>query len=119
MTGLQERAGGPMRVLFLTDNPTLGGTIRILQSWLLLGQREGLQGHVVVRPGSDFIRWLTAHQVPHTANPMPWPDRRWPLPALWHAWRLARWARRHGVEIIHCNEHNLYPFGVLLRRLLR
>jgi glycosyltransferase involved in cell wall biosynthesis len=107
-----------MRVLYLTDNLTLGGTIRILQSWLLLGRRSGLDGHVAVRPGSHLVRWLEANGVAHVANPMPWPDRRWPMPALWHAQRLARWGRRRGIDVIHCNEHNLYPFGVLLRRLL-
>jgi L-malate glycosyltransferase len=107
-----------MRVLFLTDNPTLGGTIRILQSWLPLGRLKQIEGHVVVRPGSDFIQWLEANDVPHTANPMPWPNRRWPFPSLWHAWRLARWTRRHRIDVIHCNEHNIYPFAVLLRRLV-
>ena len=107
-----------MRVLYLTDNPTLGGTIRILQSWLPLGRESGLEGHVVIRPGSDFSQWLAANGIPHVTNPMPWPNRWWPVPALWHAQRLARWARRRRIEMIHCNEHNLYPFGVLLRRLL-
>src|SRR5262249_3416277 len=51
-------------------------------------------------------------------QPMPLPNARWPFPSLWHAWRVARWARKHGVEIIHCNEHDLYLFGVLLRRFL-
>jgi L-malate glycosyltransferase len=108
-----------MNVLFLTDNPTLGGTIRILQSWLLLMRRRGLSGHVVTPPGSDFLRWLAAHDVPHTTSPMPWPSRWWPAPGLYHAWKLARWARRHGIDVIHCNEHNVYPFAVVLRRLLR
>ena len=31
---------------------------------------------------------------------------------------VARWARRVRVDVIHCNEHNVYPFARLLRRLL-
>jgi len=107
-----------VRVLYLTDNPTLGGTIRILQSWLLLASNEGLVPHTVTRPGSKFLSWLIAHDLPHTTNPMPWPNRRWPVPAFWHAWKLARWARRHDIDLIHCNEHNIYPFAVLLRNFL-
>src|SRR4051812_22573420 len=99
-----------MRVLYLTDNPTLGGTIRILQSWLPLGRASGLLGHVVIRPGSDFAKWLPSEGFLFTTTPMPWPSRWWPLPSLWHAHRLARWARRHRVQVIPCNEHNLYPF---------
>jgi glycosyltransferase involved in cell wall biosynthesis len=49
---------------------------------------------------------------------MPWPSRRWPLPSLWHAWQLSRWARRHRIDVIHCNEHNVYPFALVLRRFL-
>jgi glycosyltransferase involved in cell wall biosynthesis len=40
------------------------------------------------------------------------------VPALWHVGRVAGWARWHGVEIIHCNEHNIYPFAALLRRVI-
>jgi glycosyltransferase involved in cell wall biosynthesis len=108
-----------IRVLYLTDNPTLGGTINILKGWLPLGRAAGLVGHVVTPPGSKFLQWLAPHDVPHTTSPMPWPSRRWPVPSLWHAWRLARWARRHGIDLIHCNEHNVYPFAALLRRFLR
>jgi glycosyltransferase involved in cell wall biosynthesis len=108
-----------MNVLYLTDNPTLGGTINILKGWLPLGRAAGLIGHVVTPPGSKFQHWLTDHDVPQTTSPMPWPDRRRPLPALWHTWRLARWARRRRIDLIHCNEHNVYPFAALLRWFLR
>ena len=107
------------RVLYLTDNPTLGGTIRILQSWLPAAPREGIRGHVVIRPGSAFERWLRANEIPYTVNPQPWPSRRWPFPGLWHAGRLALWSLLRGIDVIHCNEHNIYPFAVLLKRFLR
>jgi glycosyltransferase involved in cell wall biosynthesis len=108
-----------MRVLYLTNNPHLGSTARILQSWLRLGRADGLAGRVVVQRPGAFARWLGEHGFDHRIDPMPWPDRRRPLPALWHAWRVARWAKRAGTDVIHCNEHNVYPFAVLLRRLLR
>jgi glycosyltransferase involved in cell wall biosynthesis len=108
-----------MNVLILTNNPNLGSTTRILQSWLRLGRRDGLSGRVVVQCPGDFSGWLGGEAFDHFIDPMPLPDRRWPVPALWHAWRVARWARRRRVEVIHCNEHDTYPFAVLLRRLLR
>jgi L-malate glycosyltransferase len=107
-----------IRALYLTDNPNLGGTIRILQSWLLLGRQErAIQGHVVIRPGSKFHLWLDTHQIPYTYNPLPQPSKRNPWPSLWHAAKLMVWARRRNIQLIHCNEHNVYPFGTLLRRL--
>ena len=85
-----------MRVLYLTDNPTLGGTIRILQGWLPLAPGEGISPFVVTPPGSKFLSWLADHGMPHATSPMTWPDRRWPVPAVRQAWALARWARRTG-----------------------
>lgn len=108
-----------MNILFLTDNPTLGGTIRILQGWLPLAAREGMTCAVVTPSGSGFLRWLAANGVAHTTAHMGPLSRAWPFRALWQAWKLARWARRWGVDVIHCNEHNIYPFGHLLRRFLK
>jgi glycosyltransferase involved in cell wall biosynthesis len=50
---------------------------------------------------------------------MLWPDRRNALRAGLDAARLAWWARSNRVDVIHCNEHDLYPFAVLLARLAR
>lgn len=108
-----------MRILYLTDNPTLGGTIRILQGWLPLMPGHGVEGFVVTPPGSDFVQWLAAQQVDHTTNPMPWPSRAWPFRSVWHGWKLKRWARARKIDVIHCNEHNVYPFGSFLRKMLR
>jgi len=107
-----------VRVLYLTDNPTLGGTIRILQSWLLIGRRDGtIAGHVVVPPESHFQQWLEANQITFTNSRFPVPSKRWPWPALWQAFKLSRWMKQHSIEVIHCNEHNIYPFAALLRRV--
>jgi L-malate glycosyltransferase len=107
-----------MRVAFLTDNPTENGTVRILKSWLTLGRRKGLEGHVVIRPGSKLAGWLTANAIPHTINPLPIPDANWPAPSLWYATKLAAWVKSRRISILHCNEHNFYLFGALLRRLV-
>lgn len=107
-----------MRVLYLTDNPTLGGTIRILQSWLLLGRRDHtVEGHVAVPPGSLFQQWLGANAIPFTTSRFPVPSKLWPWTALVQAMTLARWMKRRSIELIHCNEHNIYPFAALLRRV--
>jgi L-malate glycosyltransferase len=107
-----------MNVLFLTNNSNLGSTARILQSWLLIGRRDGLQGRVVTQRPGDLSAWLMAQAIDFKIDPMPWPDRHRPLSSLWHAWNLARWGRRGGVDVIHCNEHDVYPFGLLMRRML-
>src|SRR5262245_38482793 len=108
-----------MNILYLTNNPNLGSTARILQCWLPLGHDIRVNGHVIAPPGSKLLTWLAERKIPHLADAMPWPDRHRPLGGLWHAWRIARWARRHRIDVIHCNEHDVYPFANLLRRLFR
>ena len=50
---------------------------------------------------------------------MPWPDRKRPWVSAWAALRLALWARSNRIDLIHCNEHDVYPFGSLVQRLVR
>lgn len=109
-----------MKLLFLTNNANMGSTSRILQNWLLLGREQRrLNGCVAVQQAGPFAAWLEEQGVPHVVTPMPWFDRWRPARSLWAAWRLARWARAQRVEVIHCNEHDVYPFALLLRRMLR
>jgi glycosyltransferase involved in cell wall biosynthesis len=108
-----------MNVLYLTNNAQLAGTARILMTWLTLGRESGLSGAVVIPRAGELQTWLDAHQVPLATSSMPWVSRWWPVPAFTEALRLARWARAHHVDLVHCNEHDVYPFGVMVARLLR
>jgi glycosyltransferase involved in cell wall biosynthesis len=108
-----------MTVLYLTNNPRLAGTARILLSWITLGTGHDTQSCVAVQSRGTLSDWLDAHGVPFIVTPMPWPDGRRPLASLRAAWRLARWARGRGVALIHCNEHDVYPFATLVRLFLR
>ncbi len=108
-----------MTVLYLTNNVQLAGTARILTSWLRLGRSKGLGGCVAVQRPGQLADWLDQERVPRTMSRMPWPSRVWPLPAFREARRLARWARQRGASLVHCNEHDVYPFGVIVARLMR
>lgn len=108
-----------MRPLFLTNNCELGSTSRILQNWLLLGRARGMEGRVALQKAGPLAEWLEKNAIPHYRSSMPWPDRWRPLPSIWYALRLARWARQERVDVIHCNEHDVYPFALMLRQLLR
>lgn len=102
--------------VFLTNNPNLCSTSRILQSWLQLGRGNGLEGAVIGQRDGDFIGWLRQNAVACQINPMPWPDRWKPWNVGWHALQAAQWACRQGAEVIHCNEHDIYPFASVLKR---
>src|SRR5262245_29296058 len=97
-----------MNVLYLSNAPILGGTARILRSWLELSREQGWKSRLVVRTHSELVEWAESQRFSTLVDPLPWPSGRLPIEAIWHAWRVARFAR--GVDLIHCNEHDVYPF---------
>lgn len=108
-----------MRPLFITQNPNLVSTTRILQYWLNEGPKVGLRGAVVVKSQGDFLNWAAANEIASIQNSMPWFDKWRPWQAMWQARKVANWARKHQVQFIHCNEHDVYPFASLVNRFLR
>jgi glycosyltransferase involved in cell wall biosynthesis len=59
---------------------------------------------------------LEQESIPYVVNSMSWPEIRRPWRAL-PAARLARWARRHRIDVIQCNEQQSYPFAAAVARL--
>src|SRR5688572_2428732 len=108
-----------MTILYLTNNPQLAGTSRILLTWLDRGRERGYRGLVVVPAEGQLSETLRERGVAVLVNPMPWIDRRSPAKGLRHLWRVYRWARAHGATLVHCNEHDVYPFGRGVAWLLR
>jgi glycosyltransferase involved in cell wall biosynthesis len=104
-------------VLFLTDNPNLVSSARVLRGWLTAGRGDGLDSYVAVQRAGDLSRWLESNGFPCRISSMPWPDWRRPAQSLWYAWKLARWVRRERIDVVHCNEHGVFPFGSLVARL--
>ena len=108
-----------MRVLYLTVNPNPGSTNRLLIDWLRLGQGLGMCNAVAVNSAGDLGRYMAEMGIAHRFSPMPLPDR-------WRPWACVgpdcpiggSWARRLGVDVVHCQEHDVYPFGRPLARLL-
>lgn len=105
-----------MKVLFLTNNPNLGSTARILQIWCEELPKHGHSVRVVCPPGS-LADALRERGVSVRTSTLPWFDWRTPWHAAAEAARVAWWAR--GVDVVHCNEHNVYPFGAFVARFLR
>lgn len=107
-----------MHPLIITNNPNLGSTARVLRQWLSHGDGSPMVGCVATPAQGELSQWLISQGIPCHITPMPKPSKKWPLPGMWHAWRLASWAKQQGVNIIHCNEHDVYPFALMVKRLL-
>ena len=106
-----------LNAVWLTMNPNLGASARSLQDWILLGRNADLDISVVLRSDGDLKRWLAGEQVPYMLDPMAWPGWSTLLANAAHAWTVRRWAGKQGAQVIHCYEHDLYPFAVVLRAI--
>ncbi len=105
-----------MTPLFLTNNPNLGSTARVLMAWLGYATQSRMHPRVVTRAAGELSAWLTSERVPALVDPLPQLDKLRPWRGLWHAWRVARFAR--DTDLVHCNEHDVYPFLIPLRRFM-
>jgi glycosyltransferase involved in cell wall biosynthesis len=108
-----------MRVLYLTMNPNRESTTVPTEGWFRLLRPQGLEPVLVSSQSGAFQKWAAAEGVPCYEVPLPFPDRRRPITFLRSLVRVVRIARRHRVQLIHCNEHDIYPIGQYAARILR
>jgi glycosyltransferase involved in cell wall biosynthesis len=111
--------GAPLRVLYLTMNPNRASTTVPTEGWFRLLPARGLQPVLVSRTDGGFQAWTRARGIPTYDNPLPFPDKRRLGPFLLALWRLRRVVRRHRIQLIHCNEQDVYPIGQYAARLCR
>ena len=107
-----------MNVLYLTMNPNRQSTTKPTEAWMRCLGKKGLQPVLVSRTLGDFDQWAIAEKIPSYQDALPIPSRCWPLPTIRSLRRLKRIVKQHGIQIIHCNEQNIYPIGSLLGRML-
>lgn len=106
-----------MNVLYLTMNPNRQSTTVPTEGWFRFLPDRGLRPVLVSREVGDFHRWANAQGIPTYQDSLPTPSKRNLFPALRSLMRLAAIVRRHKVELVHCNEQNVYPIGQYLARL--
>ena len=100
-----------MRVLYLTMNPNRQSTTVPTEGWFRLLPARGLEPVLVTRTRGAFSEWTEAQGIPVYVDPLPFPDKRRPLPFLRSMWHLRRIIAKHRIELIHCNEQDVYPAG--------
>jgi glycosyltransferase involved in cell wall biosynthesis len=108
-----------MNVLYLTMNPNRASTTVPTEGWFRLLPERGLRPVLVSRERGAFHEWTLKQGIAAYLNRMPLPDKRGPLPFLGALWSLRRIVKKHRVQLIHCNEQDIYPVGHYLGRLCR
>jgi glycosyltransferase involved in cell wall biosynthesis len=106
-----------MNVLYLTMNPNRASTTVPTEGWLRLLPGKGLRPVLVSREHGEFQRWAGEQGIPVYQNALPFPDKRSPLLFARSVWALRNIVRRHRIELVHCNEQDIYPIGAWLARL--
>lgn len=108
-----------MNVLYLTMNPNRGSTTAPTEGWLHHLPKRGLNPVVVSRQHGNFHDWVLEQGIPAYLNPLADPNKYAPSRFIWSLLRLYKICVKHRVKLIHCNEHNIYPVGQCVAKLLR
>ena len=116
-TDFAPQSDKPVPVLILTGTNRNGANGRVTIYWLRQLPRQGFKPHVAFPGGGELGKIFDHGGVPWTPVDLSWPKRFWPVGFLWRAWGLARYVRRHGIRLIHCNDCNDYPLGRVAGRL--
>jgi glycosyltransferase involved in cell wall biosynthesis len=107
-----------LRVLYLTMNPNRESTTVPTEGWFRTLRSRGLEPIVIATKSGAFPAWTERQGIPTFVMPLPAPDRRRPVLFLRALWNVVAIARRHGVQLVHSNEHDVYPIAQYAARLL-
>ncbi|MCE9590110.1 MAG: glycosyltransferase family 4 protein [Planctomycetes bacterium] len=108
-----------LRVLYLTMNPNTISTTAPMMGWLTHLRAQGLEPVVAHNTLGDFHRWLCDRDIPSHHVPMPVPDKLRPWPFIKSILALRRIIRQHHIDLVHCNEQNIYLHGNAAARWTR
>ncbi len=106
-------------VLYLTMNANRASTTLPTEGWIRQLRPKGLRPVLVSHRTGDFHSWALAEKVPAYHVPLPFPSKVRPWAFLRSLWQLRGIVRKHDIQLIHCNEHDIYPIGQYLGRLCR
>lgn len=108
-----------MRVLYLTMNPNRASTTVPTEGWFRFLRPRGLEPVLVSHEVGAFHSWVAEQGIPAIHVPLPTPNKWKSVPFLRSLWKLRKIVRQHNIQLIHCNEQNIYPIGQYLARLCR
>ncbi len=106
-----------MRVLYLTINPNRASTTVPTEGWFRLLRPRGLDPVLVSSQSGAFQRWAADAGIPTLEMPLPFPSKTQPAAFLRSLWRLRALIREHRIQLVHCNEQDVYPIGQFAARL--
>ncbi len=108
-----------VNVLYLTNNAGRASTTVSTRGWLEHLMPRGLHPVVVSPIRGEFQEWVESEGGTFYQSDLPFPDRRRPLRFAESLAYLLWVVRRHRIDLVHCNEQEIYPIGQYIARALR
>jgi glycosyltransferase involved in cell wall biosynthesis len=97
-----------MRILYVTGNSLLRSTTSSLNAIIRQLRPKGVEPVMVFREPGPWQESLLRDGVPCHFDALRTPEKRRPIRSLRDIVRLVRLAKRERIDLIHCNEHELY-----------
>lgn len=98
-----------MNVLYVTANSYLRSTTSSLNAIIRELMPRGVRPVMYFREEGPWQQTLQQEGITCYIAPFFVPDKRHPLQSALRTWELVRLLRRERIQLIHCNEHELYP----------
>ena len=108
-----------MNVLYLTNNAGRASTTVATRGWLQNLMPRGLHPVVVSPVAGEFQEWVESEGGTFYRLDLPFPSKTKLWPFARSLWALRRIVSRHRIDVIHCNEQDVYPIAGWLARLSR
>jgi glycosyltransferase involved in cell wall biosynthesis len=108
-----------INVLYLTNNAGRASTTVATRGWLQNLIPRGLHPVVVSPITGEFQEWVESQGGAFYRLDLPFPSKTRMWPFARSLWQLRRIVRRHRIDVIHCNEQDVYPIAGWLARLCR
>ncbi len=105
-----------INVLYLTGNPNRASTTVPTEGWFRTLRARGLRPVVVSDRCGAFHSWVEQEGIPAYQVSMAWPRMTAPWAFLRSLYRLRCVVRSHKIQLIHSNEHDVYPIASYLSR---
>jgi glycosyltransferase involved in cell wall biosynthesis len=107
------------RVLYLTINPNRASTTIPTEGWVRELASRGLQPVLATSEYGGFSAWVENRGYPCYTMDLSAPawNMKWQSykSFLYLCWII----KRYGIQIVHCNEQNVYPMGSYIAKMMR
>jgi glycosyltransferase involved in cell wall biosynthesis len=98
-----------MNVLYVTANSFLRSTTSSLNAILRVLMPRGIRPVMLFTAEGPWQQALHDEGFSCYVQPLFIPEKRHPIKSAWHVRQLVKLLQKERIQLIHCNEHQLYP----------